>query len=90
MSALGIPTQFAASFEAQEFGVWPENWPAFELFVCMGTQWRIGMNGATGLDYSALPVLFDTLAIQDRQAAFRDLRIMESEALKTMREQSGQ
>jgi hypothetical protein len=55
----------------------------------MNTQWRMGMNGATGLDYSALPILFETLGIADRAKVFRDMQIMENEALKTMRENNG-
>lgn len=89
LSALGIPAQFAESFIEDDCDIWPENWPAFELFNAMSTQWRIGMSGATGMDYSALPVLFDTLGIADRAAAFSGMQIMEREALRIMREEHG-
>lgn len=54
----------------------------------MTTQWRIGMNGATGLDYSALPAVMDMLGLEgeDRSQAFRDVRVMEREALAVMAE----
>lgn len=89
LSALGIPAALSASFVEADFEVWGENWPAFELFTAMNTQWRVGMSGATGLDYSVLPVLFETLGIKDRAQAFRDMQVMENEALKTMRENNG-
>jgi hypothetical protein len=34
--------------------VWPDNWPAFQLFSRMSTQWRVGMNGPIGLDYNVV------------------------------------
>jgi len=74
MDALGI--QFAADEEGEAdekadplFEVWPENWPALELFLDCSTQWRCvampegtaGMVSAiwsrivrTGLDYTAV------------------------------------
>lgn len=54
----------------------------------MTTQWRIGMNGATGLDYSSLPAVMDMLGLEgeDRSQAFRDVRVMEREALAVMAE----
>lgn len=33
------------------FYLWPENLDAFRLFLRLSTQWRVGVNGATGLDY---------------------------------------
>ncbi|MFA9950834.1 DUF1799 domain-containing protein [Dentiradicibacter hellwigii] len=37
-----------------EIELWPENALPMQVFMAMQTQWRIGMGGATGLDYSAL------------------------------------
>ncbi len=89
MSMLGIPVQFAGSFEEDELGIWPENMPAVQVFIAMGTQWRVGMSGATGLDYGVLPSVFDMYGITDQKKAFIDMQIMENEALKTMRENHG-
>lgn len=52
----------------------------------MGTQWRVGMGGPYGLDYSALTALWPLMSIQesDRAIAFGDLREMESAALEQM------
>lgn len=52
----------------------------------MSTQWRIGMAGAIGLDYNALPVVMTLTGIpeNERPGVFEDLRVMESAALKAM------
>ena len=54
----------------------------------MSTQWNVGMSGATGLNYSALPFLFDLLGVEkdNRPDLFNDLQIMEQAALEQMAE----
>ncbi|WP_238591840.1 DUF1799 domain-containing protein [Pseudomonas abietaniphila] len=67
--------------------LWAINYQSFSVFEAMGTQWRMGMGGATGLDYQALPVVLDMAGLRkrkDRSAVFADLRIMEREALRAM------
>lgn len=68
--------------------VWDVNWPAFDVFNAMATQWRVGMNGATGLDYNIFPMVAKNLGYKKKQHAelFHDLQIMENEALITMGE----
>jgi len=72
--------------------VWPENWPAFQLFAELGTQWRTGMNGPTGLDYLVMHRELDDLGLigeefrEERQQLKADIREMEQAALKAMRE----
>jgi hypothetical protein len=53
----------------------------------MGTQWRSGMGGATGLDYSALPEVWRRTKTPEaeRDQVFADLRVMEMVALDEMR-----
>lgn len=70
-------------------GVWPENMPAVSAFSGLLTQWRIGMAGATGLDYSAIPFVLEMggVARIDWPQVFDDIRVMEVEALNCMREQ---
>ena len=55
----------------------------------MGTQWRTGMSGPTGLDYNALPIVMKLEGVQmrDRQDVFDCVRIMESAALKLIHTQ---
>lgn len=77
-----------ADIPAVEYEVWPDNWPAFLLFEAMSTQWRVGMGGATGLDYNALPPVASMLGMKRREIpeVFRDIRVMEAEAMLVMSE----
>lgn len=70
--------------------MWPENWPIWEVFARVQTQWRISFSGATGLDYSAVYPLLDRLTSDpdEWQRHFDDLRTMEAAALEQMRSQS--
>lgn len=67
--------------------VWPDNWGASLLFVDLMTQWRMGMAGAIGLDYTAIPVVMDLRDVpaEERNSLFDDIRVMESAALEAMR-----
>lgn len=68
--------------------VWPENWPAFQLFAEIATQWRIGMNGPTGLDYLVLHRELDDLGLagEERRQMKSDIRVLEQAALTAMRD----
>ncbi|MNP75580.1 hypothetical protein D3C76_1726580 [compost metagenome] len=74
--------------EAEEVGVWPDAWPAFSLFEAMGTQWRLGPGGPSGLDYGAIPSTAKMIGLKRRKLVeiFPDLRIMEHEPLEIMAE----
>lgn len=61
---------------------------SWQLFQAMQTQWRIGMNGPTGLDYNTLPMLFELYKIDNREAALLDLQILEGEYLKEIYKKS--
>jgi len=67
--------------------VWPDNVQALNVMIAMGTQWRVGMAGATGLDYSALPAVMRLVGVPttDRGEVFDAIRTMEDAALQTMR-----
>lgn len=69
-----------------EIELWAINAEAFSVFNSMSTQWRVGMSGATGLDYTSLPIVMDLegVEVDSRQQVFRDVRTMEQEALRTM------
>jgi len=90
MAGLGLPDAMAAALAArqkpeppEDFGIWPENWPAFRVFLAMATQWRYaGMSGVpTGLDYAALPMVLRSLRLKPGADMLDRLRIMEAEAL---------
>jgi hypothetical protein len=70
-----------------EVDVWPENWPAVEIFLRLDTQWRVGFGGATGLVYEALYPLLDRFFPDPDEwlQAFDDIQHLESVALRTMR-----
>ena len=70
----------------EEVEVWPDNWQAFRLFNALGTQWRTGPVGATGLDYSVIREVSILIGIKKRQIPeiFPYLQIMEAEALAVM------
>lgn len=75
--------------EAAVIWLLPDVEKVVEVFVSMGTQWRIGMNGATGLDYSALPFVLKALNVLEGEWGdiLDDIRLMESVALKEMRKE---
>jgi len=83
MAAAGFAPE---DYETDPVELWPENQPAFDLFCMVQTQWRIGMNGATGLDYSPLFVLMDNRGLGGEawQQLFDDVRVIESAALAEM------
>lgn len=54
----------------------------------MSGQWRMSVNGPTALDYTALFARMDRMRLHDDdwQALFNDVRVMEAQALRAMRE----
>lgn len=86
--SLGLPAELASHFEDGRVYIWPEHVEAVEVFMAMWSQWRIGMSGPTGLDYAALPAVFDLMAVAPgkRPERFSELQILEREALSVMAE----
>jgi hypothetical protein len=74
----------AADYDAVVIEVWPDIWPAFQVFQAMGTQWRMGTGGVSGLDYNCLPWLMSLNGVDDEASAFNDIRVMESAALRVI------
>lgn len=66
--------------------IWPENWPTFRLFLDLRTQWRIGFNGPTGLDYAVFYRDLDDLGFtgEERLRVKAEIRAMEQAALDAM------
>ncbi|AMS13140.1 hypothetical protein A3218_01970 [Pseudomonas chlororaphis] len=69
------------------FEIWPDNWLSFLVMDSMWTQWRVGVGGATGLDYGVLPGVMRLVGVATKewQRVFEDIRVMEAEALQVMR-----
>ena len=66
----------------KDFKVWPENWESFSLFMQCATQWRTRPSGIIGLDYVAVRAVMGWNRLEDEAACFRDIQIMEREALQ--------
>lgn len=86
-AAFGITLQEATEGVFAE--VWPDNQLAVNVFVDMMTQWRSAGFGATGLDYSALPIVLRMNGVAEDQesSVFQDVRVMEDAALNIMLQQ---
>lgn len=80
---LGIKGNMQALFIEQTEPVqWvlAENWLSFNVFLDLQTQWRVGINGPTGLDYQAVKTVFELNCIPKKRWTnlFRDIRTMEA------------
>ncbi|ELY1864556.1 TPA: DUF1799 domain-containing protein [Serratia marcescens] len=71
-------------YETVTLEIWPDMVSAVTIFQMMATQWRIGMNGVTGLDYNCLPWLMKVYAVDDEASTLNDIRIMENAALRVI------
>lgn len=86
-SQFGLPVELIAEserFKGCEDGIYPDNWQAVNIFCDMSTQWRVGMGGATGLDYAALPAVLNIRRVKNREDVFECLQIMERAILAEM------
>ncbi|KKO71842.1 DUF1799 domain-containing protein [Kerstersia gyiorum] len=68
--------------------VWPENWPAIDLYLRYRTQWIQGPGGPTGLNYSVLFADLDRNGIEgdEREQIMEGIRIIEAAVLKKIYE----
>jgi len=72
--------------EPDSFGILPENIEALNWFLLMQTQWRVGMNGLTGMDYGVFLQWAKDEGVKrvDRVWLLGDLRMMEREYLHSL------
>ena len=78
-----------SDFDDDEVEVWEENWPAVAFFMdYCATQWRVGMNGPTGLCYESVIPCLRTLRLPREKFddMFSCIRALERGALNAMRE----
>jgi len=75
--------------QENEFGVWDENFPAYNLFQQCQTQWNVSMSGVTGLNYPALQSVMIMTAIptEKQPSRFEEVRFIESGFLSAISEQ---
>jgi hypothetical protein len=71
--------------------VWPDNELSVTVFNNLGTQWRVGMRGPYGLDYSAMPAVCEMNLIDKQKwpSILDDIRILEMSALETIHSEKG-
>lgn len=72
--------------EDDSCGILPENIDALNWFLRMQTQWRVGMNGPTGMDYGLFLLWAKEEGVRrtDRVWLLDDLRLMEREFLRSL------
>lgn len=73
---------------AEPVDIWPEHVQAFELFNFMGTQWRTGVSGPTGLDYGVMYRKMDRMKLSEEEydQLEADVMVMERTALGCIHE----
>lgn len=67
--------------EPQTFEVWPENWPAVDLFLLCQTQWRMGPGGIAGLDYGAVLSVARLWGMKRLRETMADVQVIEAAIL---------
>ena len=74
-------------FVSDPVDILPGNEAVYEIFAQMDTQWRVGMNGPTGLDYYQAYRKLDRMGLtpDEYDEIESDLRTMEIAALHEMR-----
>lgn len=87
LAALGLSAEDVAEDNPAPMP-YPENAPAWALFQRMATQWRVGLAGATGLDYGTVIEVMALMGVRKRERleTLDKVRVMEAEALACMRE----
>ena len=68
----------------EEIDVWPENHEAVAIFSQCATQWRFGMAGPTGLDYTAVDTVMRVNAVKDPADCLWRIQALEGQALTTI------
>jgi len=63
------------------FDVWPENWPAVELFMRCQTQWRTDNGQRTGLIYSELIGIGNLYSVENLGKVVEGVQVIEAEIL---------
>lgn len=78
--------------EESHFEIWHENWDAWQTFLACGTQWAVGLQGATGLNYTALESVMRMRCIPPEQQPeiFEKVRLIETGVLKAFAKQRAQ
>jgi hypothetical protein len=76
--------ELIGSHAPKVFEVWPENWPALELFMRCQTQWRTGPKGLLGLDYGAVLAMANLWSMEHVRDTMTDVQIIEATILEQL------
>lgn len=80
----------AEGFEPEDYDaieLWPECWPAWQLFCEISGQWRVAPSGAVmALDYGPLFARMERLRLSDDDwnDRFADIAVIEAAAIKAI------
>lgn len=78
-------------YETEELEVWPDNWPAIQLFTRVMRRMRYpGIGGPpTGLIWGEVYPLLDRMGLTENEwdSLARDVEVMEAEACSALSEQ---
>ncbi len=80
----------ASTRRQQIFFLWPEHEEAVRVFLACRTQWRVGFDGPTGLDYTGVESLIRMRRLVQRARVpevLAELQILEDETLAEWRRQ---
>ncbi len=90
---MGAPAELIAQLAPpveKDFRVFPENWPAIEMFMRLQTQWVIaGMGTVVGLNYQSVDFLFTIYEVKNKRELFEDIKHIELGALAVLKENAG-
>ena len=73
--------------KSEDFEVWPENWPALQLFLRVQTQWRATYGAYYGLDYNTLFSAIELYQLDDRADIFERVQNIEFGIIDALREE---
>tara|TARA_B100001094_G_C17791396_1_gene604539 strand:+ start:506 stop:682 length:177 start_codon:yes stop_codon:yes gene_type:complete len=54
------------------------------MFLRCQTQWRVGMSGIIGLDYTSVVEMIKLYLVEDTVAMLENLQVMEAAALQAL------
>ena len=80
-AVLGIKTE--KKEVDNNFYVLQDNWEYLEMFLRCHTQWRVGMSGIIGLDYTSVIEMIK-LYNKDSIAMLENIQIIEAAALQAL------
>lgn len=86
LAALGFKRDQPAP--PKEYGLWPENWAGFVVFLRLRDQWITGMNGPIALDLASLPFWLGVEQVPqaDWWQVTSDVQALANETLRLLRE----